>query len=81
MKEERDNLDSIFDLKTSTEQTSRSNSNIKNKQDSSTVIWCNTKLINTLVKARMEYFPWWPAHICIPLESVVADVLPGSGYL
>ena len=81
MKEERDNLDSIFGLKTSTKQTSRSNSNIKNKQDSSTAIWCNTKLINTLVKARVKCFPWWPAHICIPLESVVADALPGSGYL
>jgi len=77
MKEERDNLDSILGL--NAKRTSRSKSHVK-KHDSSTAIWCNTELTDKLVKARVKGFPWWPAHVCIPLESVVADALTGSGY-
>jgi len=77
MKEERDNLDSILGL--NAKRTSRYKSSIK-KHDSSTAIWCNAKLTSKLVKARVNGFPWWPAHVCVPLESVVADALTGSGY-
>jgi len=76
-KQERDNLDKILGL--NTKRSSRSKSIIK-KHDSSTAIWCNSKLTGKLVKARVKGFPWWPAHVCTPLESVVADALTGSGY-
>jgi hypothetical protein len=37
-------------------------------------------LTDKLVKVRVKGFPWWPVHVCIPLELVVADALTGSGY-
>ncbi|KAL7541018.1 hypothetical protein ACHAXR_010562 [Thalassiosira sp. AJA248-18] len=77
MKEERDNLDKILGL--NAKRTSRTKTSIK-KHDSSTAIWCNAKLTDKLVKARVQGFPWWPAHVCEPLDSVVADALEGSGY-
>lgn len=77
MEEERDNLDSILGL--NAKRTSRTKSSIK-KHASNTPIWCNAELTNELVKARVKGYPWWPAHICTPKESIVADALKGSGY-
>ena len=77
LKEERNNLDGILGL--NAKRSSRSKSGIKN-HDSSTQIWCNAKLTDKLVKARVKGYPWWPAHICTPLDVIVADALEGSGY-
>lgn len=78
IKEERGNLDSILGI--NAKRTSRSKSGIKKNHDSSTAIWCNTKLTDKLVKVRVNGFPWWPAHVCVPLDTVVADAMEGSGY-
>ena len=77
LKEERENLDGILGL--NVKRTSRSKAGIKN-HDSSTPIWCNAKLTDKLVKARVKGYPWWPAHVCTPSDVVVADALEGSGY-
>jgi len=77
LKEERSLLDSILGL--NAKRTSRSKSAIR-KHDSSISIWCNAKLTDKLIKARVTGFPWWPAHVCAPLDSVVAAALKGSGY-
>ena len=37
-------------------------------------------LTDKLVKAKVKGYPWWPAHICTPLDAVVADALEGSSY-
>lgn len=78
IKEERSNLDRILGL--NAKRTSRSKSGIKKSHDSSTAVWCDTNLTDRLVKARVNGFPWWPAHVCDPLDSVVAGALEGSGY-
>lgn len=77
LEEERNNLDAILGL--NAKRTSRTKSSIKN-HDSSTHVWCRAKLSDKLVKARVSGYPWWPAHVCIPLDSVVADALEDSGY-
>merc|ERR1712216_637475 len=77
IREERDTFDSILGL--NAKRTSRFKTSIR-KHNSSTAIWCNVKVTNKLVKARVNGFPWWPAHVCIPVESVVADALAGSSY-
>jgi hypothetical protein len=77
LEEERNNLDVILGI--NSKRTSRTKTSIKN-HDSSTHVWCHAKLSDKLVKARVSGYPWWPAHVCIPLDSVVANALEGSGY-
>lgn len=77
LKDERGSLDSILGV--NAKRTSRSKSGVK-KHDSSTNVWCDAKLTDKLVKARVNGYPWWPAHVCIPLDAVVAEALEGSGY-
>lgn len=77
LEEERNNLDAILGI--NAKRTSRTKSSIKN-HDSSTHVWCNARLSDKLVKARVSGYPWWPAHVCIPLDPVVANALEGSGY-
>lgn len=79
MKVERDSLDSILGL--NSKRTSRSKASISKKHDSSTPVWCQTTLTDKLVRARVKGFPLWPAHICTPVEPVVADALKGSGFV
>ena len=76
--EERNNLDGILGV--NAKRTSRTKSSIPRNHDSSTAVWCNAKLTDKLVKARVNGFPWWPAHVITPLDTVVADALKGSGY-
>ena len=78
LEEERNNLDAILGL--NAKRTTRIKSSIKN-HDSSTHVWCHAKMSDKLVKARVSGYPWWPAHVCIPLDSVVATALEGSGYV
>lgn len=78
LNQERGNLDSILGI--NAKRTSRSKSGISKKHDSSTAIWCDAKLTDELVKARVNGFPWWPANVCKPLDSIVAEALKGSGY-
>lgn len=79
MKEERKNLDTILGLNAKRTSFKSTISTVK-KHVSNTSIWCDVELTNKLVKARVKGYPWWPAQICIPRETVVADALKGSGY-
>ncbi|KAL7553348.1 hypothetical protein ACHAWF_016624 [Thalassiosira exigua] len=62
-----------------TKRTARSKASIR-KHDSSTPIWCNAKATDKLVKAKVRGYAWLPAHVCVPLESDVAEAMEGSGY-
>jgi hypothetical protein len=77
LENDRNNLDAILGL--NAKRTARSKSTIKN-HDSSTHVWCNAKLSPKLIQARVSGYPWWPAHVCIPLDPVVAESLEGSEY-
>merc|ERR1712222_280768 len=78
MADRRDNLDSVIGL--NSKRTSRKKKSIR-KHDSSMHIWCNAEFSSKLVKARVQDRPWWPAHVCLPLESVISDALADSGYV
>jgi len=79
MKEERDLLDSILGI--NAKRTSRHKKTYPTRTwDSSTSIWANCITTNKLVKAKVQGFPYWPAHRCEPFDSVVADGLSAGKH-
>lgn len=72
-------LDQIKEDRERLRSALRSASKLK-KHDSAQNIWCNVTVTDKLIKARVNGFPWWPAHLCVPLDSDVVSALEGSGY-
>lgn len=81
LKLERDELDSLLGVNAKRQSRSKKGGNIKKSRDSSAGIWCDSKLTDRLVKAKVTNYPWWPARVVEPLESMIAEGVNESGHV
>ncbi|KAK1745043.1 hypothetical protein QTG54_004334 [Skeletonema marinoi] len=78
---ERGELDSLLGLNAKRQSRSKKASNIKKSRDSSVAIWCDSKLTDRLVKAKVTNYPWWPARVCEPLDPLIAEGVKDCGHI
>ena len=78
---ERGELDSLLGVNAKRQSRSKKASNIKKSRDSSVAIWCDSKLTDRLVKAKVTNYPWWPARVCEPLDPLIAEGVKDCGHV
>jgi len=78
---ERGELDSLLGVNAKRQSRSKKASNIKKSRDSSVGIWCDSKLTDRLVKAKVTNYPWWPARVCEPFDPMIAEGVEECGHV
>lgn len=78
---ERGELDSLLGVNAKRQSRSKKASNIKKSRDSSVAIWCDSKLTDRLVKAKVTNYPWWPARVCELLDPLIAEGVKDCGHI
>lgn len=78
---ERGELDSLLGVNAKRQTRSKKASNIKKSRDTSVGIWCDSKLTDRLVKAKVTNYPWWPARVCEPLNPLISEGVKECGQV
>ncbi len=78
---ERGELDSLLGVNAKRQSRSKKASSIKKSRDTSVGIWCDAKLTDRLVKAKVTNYPWWPARVCEPLDPLIAEGVKECGQV
>jgi hypothetical protein len=75
---DKKNLSKAIEYWEASFKTRKSRSNKKKKEsfDSASEVWAPTEITTqTLIMAKVEGYPWWPARVCDIKDSDVADSL------
>lgn len=77
--QDRKSLDSVLGI--NARRTSRNKkSYVPKNYDTSTPVWANCTVTDKLVRAKVKGFPWWPASVVEPVDSLTADGIAASKH-